>query len=652
MGPTRWRMGIRPQLTIIVLMAAVLSTVATLFVTESAVKSYVETQARDQEAQHMRIAKLVLSTNFGENISISSDKYMVVDSPGASGGFRPSDSTGQYPFGKYKLNGDTDYVDLVQQLVGGMVSIYQCADEAGNAIDPCTRIASTFRVRGAASATNAPRDITNVPLEAQAVQNMRLVSAPVGSDGKARRWTAAPQEWVDTSPVTINGIPYIADYAPILNPQNQLIGVLFIGVPYDAVTSVVANTTIELVIIGTVIMVLGVLLAIFVASAIVGTLQRAARQVSSASERFGAIASQQSSGSTQQVWAINAINQALQSLAETATDISRRTDQLAQMGNQILQRRSEISPTQIDSIVAYITRSVRDISVASRHQSATYERMTGAMQAVMEVAEQVAGDSQQTSDGADRLEQVVQQLRQLVGVSRRGRQPGTTTATSLEFGGAQMAAAAANGQGRTVQAVPPQRGPRSRRLAGARPELARGSLAGVGAGMPSTGQNMRLRRGMQQSGDMGMGGPTPRGPMPAPYPSGPQLRSGGGWGQMPSGPFGGTPSFGEPGANTGWTAPSPNSGPAPWAGRGPNSGPNSGPTMGGPNSGPNFGGPNSGGFPPPAVGAPGGDRRRFGQNSGPNFGTPERMPSLDGAAGANAWGDGNTNSQPWTRNNE
>jgi hypothetical protein len=649
MGPTRWRMGIRPQLTIIVLMAAVLSTVATLFVTESAVKSYVETQARDQEAQHMRIAKLVLSTNFGENISISSDKYMVVDSPGSSGGFRPSDSTGQYPFGKYKLNGDTDYVDLVQQLVGGMVSIYQCADEAGNAIDPCTRIASTFRVRGATSANNAPREV-NVPLETQATQNMRLVSAPVGSDGKARRWTAAPQEWVDTSPVTINGTPYIADYAPILNPQNQLIGVIFIGVPYDAVTSVVANTTIELVIIGTVIMVLGVLLAIFVASAIVGTLQRAARQVSSASERFGAIASQQSSGSTQQVWAINAINQALQSLAETATDISRRTDQLAQMGNQILQRRSEISPTQIDSIVAYITRSVRDISVASRHQSATYERMTGAMQAVMEVAEQVAGDSQQTSDGANRLEQVVQQLRQLVGVNRRGRQPGTTTATSLEYGNAQMAAAAANGQGRTVQAVPPQRGPRSGRLAGARPEPMRGALAGVGAGMPSTGQNMRLRRGMLQPGELGMGAPTPRGPMPAPYPSGPQQRSGG-WGQMPSAPFGGTPSFGEPVPGTGWTVPSPNSGPAPWAGRGPNSGPN----MGGPNSGPNFGGPNSGpnsggGFASPPSAAPGSDRRRFGQNSGPNFGTPEGMPSLDGAAGSNAWGDGNTGSQPWSRN--
>ena len=38
-----------------------------------------------------------------------------------------------------------------------------------------------------------------------------------------------------------------------------------------------------------------------------------------------------------------------------------------------------------------MTRSVRDISVASRQQASQYERMTGAMQAVIEIAEQVAG---------------------------------------------------------------------------------------------------------------------------------------------------------------------------------------------------------------------------------------------------------------------
>jgi hypothetical protein len=175
------------------------------------------------------------------------------------------------------------------------------------------------------------------------------------------------------------------------------------------------NTTVQLAIVGALIMIVGAIFAILLAQAITSTLQNAARQVSGASEKFGSIAAQQSSGSAQQVWAINALSQALRNLSETASDIAKRSEQLAQMGNQVLQRRAEVSPAQVDSILNYVTRSTYDISVASRQQAATVERMNGAMQAVMEVAQQVANDSQQTTEGAERLEQVVRQLQHLLG---------------------------------------------------------------------------------------------------------------------------------------------------------------------------------------------------------------------------------------------
>jgi hypothetical protein len=68
-----------------------------------------------------------------------------------------------------------------------------------------------------------------------------------------------------------------------------------------------------------------------------------------------------------------------------------------------------------------MTRSVRDISQSSRQQSAQYDRMGGAMQAVIEIAEQVAGNSQQTAESAERLELIVRQLQQLVGARRPPR---------------------------------------------------------------------------------------------------------------------------------------------------------------------------------------------------------------------------------------
>ncbi len=483
-GQKRWRPGIRPQLTIIVLLAAVLSTVATLFVTENAVLTYVSQQASQQEIQHMKIATLVLGTDFGENVSIASDGTMVVDSPGASGSLKTDDQNAQFTFGKYKLNGDTDYVDLVQQLVGGMVSVFQCADQNGKPIVPCQRISSTFRANGPASGTSGTGVLTNRAVN-QPVYDLSLTVAE-----NMRMSAPTPQAWVGVD--TVDGTQYFSDYTPLYNPQQQVIGVMFVGVKYNDVTAVVANTTIELVILGTIIMVAGVILALIVASAIVGTLQRSARQVSTASARFGSIAQQQASGSTQQVWAINAINQALQSLAETATDISRRTDQLAQMGNQVLQRRTEISPTQVDSIIAYITRSVRDISVASSQQSATYQRMTGAMQAVMEVAEQVAGDSQQTSENADRLEQVVHQLNQLVGVRGRAMPAANTEAPQTRVSQGNLVRGGAK-RG-TLQAARHNAGDRNGR-GGMSPDLA-------GAGSHSQGFS---RMGARPSSDSSLG---------------------------------------------------------------------------------------------------------------------------------------------------
>ena len=154
-----------------------------------------------------------------------------------------------------------------------------------------------------------------------------------------------------------------------------MIGALSVSVPVSAIATLQQRTTIGLVLLGVIIMIAGVILALLFASAIVSTLQRAAQQVSDSSERINGIAAQQAGGAAQQVWAVNAINKALQNFTEMARDISLRTDQLALMGNQVIQRRGEIAPAQIDSILAYITRSVRDISVASRQQAVQYERM-------------------------------------------------------------------------------------------------------------------------------------------------------------------------------------------------------------------------------------------------------------------------------------
>src|SRR5690348_3734620 len=507
----RWRrLGIRPQLTLIVVLGTILTTLATLFIADNAINGYVIQQASTQEKQNLKVARQVLENQYGEHISISTSiatstincpfGCMVIDLPGTG---RTAALSSANNFGKFVVNGDTDFVDRVQQLTGGSVSVYQCNDVTGQGghFNSCPRIATTVRPPGATQTGALQRaidggksafDLSTVQA-AQGGSVYQLMNAENHADVR---------EWIGT--VTMDGTQSYVDFAPMFDPQQRFIGVLAVGVPLDTITTLVSRTRLELILIGAVIMIAGVILALFFANTIIGTLQRAARQVSSASERIGNIATQQASGSQQQVWAINAINQALQNFSDTAKDISHRTDQLALMGNQVLQRRAEISPNQIDSILAFITRSVRDISGSTKQQAAQYERMTGAMQAVIEIAEQVAGNSQQSSESAERLELVVRQLQQIVGVrlgQRRGAESafGMESASSLGAGGvmseSQMAGTMRAVRPAAAPAAPPMRGPTT----GAR----RMNLGGAVAG--ATGAN----------GANGMGGMmSPMGQMP------------------------------------------------------------------------------------------------------------------------------------------
>jgi hypothetical protein len=395
MKPTRIRFGIRAQLTFIVLIAALLSTIATLYIANSAIQSYVLDQAKLREAHNLQVAWLVLHTEFGDNVSIDVKGNLVADSPLSGNGAGLTGGSGESQFLPYPLNTDVDYVDEVHHLVGGVVAVYQCSNEQGGvSSNGCARIS-----------TNITKTVNG--------QNQRNLDDPLNQSILQETQKHPTEPLVQTD--TVSGVQYIAAYQAMRSPQGDFIGVLFVGEPLASLQDLIFHTTLQLGIVGGLIMVVGAIFAILLAQAITGTLQSAARQVSAASTKFGSIAAQQASGSAQQVWAINAISQALQNLSETATDVAKRSDQLAQMGMQVLQRRTEISPTQIDSIINYVTRSTHDISVQSRQQASTVDRMNGAMQAVMEVAQQVARDSQQTTEGAERLEQVLLQLQRLVG---------------------------------------------------------------------------------------------------------------------------------------------------------------------------------------------------------------------------------------------
>ena len=423
---SRWfRAGVRTQVIIMMLIGAVLTTGVTLLIADASIQGYGIQQAQAQESRNLNVALLVLHKQFGASVSIDAANNLVLDSPtlDTKNFTDPNNPNG---YGKLELWNSSAYVDSVQALLSNnaptdpntavQISVYQCAT---NQNDPklslgrerCPRISTTLNTPD--SNGNPIRQVdgsivpsaNDVPLRPQVYQLLGLHSTTDGLQASATSKTI--QE-------TLDGIQYLSAYKILNDPEGHLIGVLSVSEPLTTINALINRTTLELIISGVVIMLGGIILALLVASTISGTLQRAATQLGAASSQLTGIADNQAAGSHQQVWAINAINQALQNLQETSNDVSQRTDQLAQIGTQVAMRRAEIAPAQFESIMAYMTRSAGDISVASRHQTTTIERMSSAMEAVVEIADQVSGSSQQTTESAKRLDGVIGELEELV----------------------------------------------------------------------------------------------------------------------------------------------------------------------------------------------------------------------------------------------
>jgi methyl-accepting chemotaxis protein len=156
------------------------------------------------------------------------------------------------------------------------------------------------------------------------------------------------------------------------------------------------------------------LIVVFITSKISATLQGAAHQLHRSSFQLSKIAEQQSSGSEQQVWAINAINKGLNALQDNINSVTYHTDQVASVGNQMLERYQTLTREHYESIARYLIQQMNEMSAMNHHQKTTIESMTSAMQAANEIADQVLRNSKQTTENAHDLDYVVDNLRSLV----------------------------------------------------------------------------------------------------------------------------------------------------------------------------------------------------------------------------------------------
>lgn len=418
----RLRLGIRSQIMVIVVISAVLTTVITLMIADSSIQTYGFNQVNAQQIRNLKVAQLVLATQYGASVSVSADNQLVIDARIPS---RDTLSSGN-SFGKLPLNFNTDYVDQVHALLtNDIISVYQCANQVNDLLMvsgqlQCPQISTTLYAQnkqgnqqqlsikqpdGTVFVTDRNVNTPNNPviLPQSVISQMHIIGSTVGN---------SPNMY--TGNMSIQGTSYVVAYQPLIDPEGHFIGVLAVGEPLTQVTALINDTTLKLLISGILVMIGGIFLAILVASAISNTLHRASEQLNVASSQLSQIAGQQNNGARQQLWAINAINQALNDLKASSNDIWQKTDRLSQVSKQTLTRQHEISPAQFESVMKFMANSTENVNVSSQQQSTTIERMSNAMEAVIEIADQVANSSQETSASTKQLDNVVSVIEELV----------------------------------------------------------------------------------------------------------------------------------------------------------------------------------------------------------------------------------------------
>ncbi len=409
------RFGIRTQIIFVVLLGAIVTTAITLVIADTSIQSYGYSQFLNQESNNLKFVNLTLASRFGSSVSITSNNLLAFDDPVAN-------SYLNQPYGILAANNNPDIVNYIHALLqDNQITIYQCANQNAqliliNGLLQCQVASTTFLANGQPISDSSQSIVNLTVLPQNVVQQMNIpVNAP-------NSFNTPPKTYFGS--VAIQNVSYFAAYEPLIDPQHHLVGILSIAVPQTTVTSLINDVSLKLIISGAAVLVAGIILAIWLATAVSNTLKGSSNQIIGSCDQITKNAMQQTSGARQQVWAINAINQAIVDLQNFSNEVTGRTQYLANITGETYNRRGEMSPAQYEAVLAFMSNQSRSINSYAQQQNNTIDRMSKAMQAVIEIADQVVDSSQDTQNNADQLNEVVLQLNQLVkGLNKKTAAP-------------------------------------------------------------------------------------------------------------------------------------------------------------------------------------------------------------------------------------
>ncbi|MBV9710383.1 MAG: hypothetical protein JO011_05615 [Ktedonobacteraceae bacterium] len=189
----------------------------------------------------------------------------------------------------------------------------------------------------------------------------------------------------------------------------------FVLSPVNTVTLVANQQLLVTIIVAAAMSTLVALLGLIVGRNITRPILNSVEHLRSNSRALSSLAARQRDAASEQMWVVDSSQVGLQSVQyyTDATKVAAR--QLTETGMFLLQRWQQTEPGATRKSLEHIITASKYIEDASQHQTASNQKLSTALKVATQVTEQLASGATSATDAATQLEQVVQQLRSVVG---------------------------------------------------------------------------------------------------------------------------------------------------------------------------------------------------------------------------------------------
>lgn len=185
--------------------------------------------------------------------------------------------------------------------------------------------------------------------------------------------------------------------------------------PVNTVTAVANDQVISTGLIAFAASLLVALIGLFVGQGISRPILRSVVYLQENSQALTTLANSQQDAASEQTWVVDSSQVGLQSVQYYTDAIKVASHRLSAIALDLAKYWDQANAQQIRQSVGHIIEASKYIESATDHQSNSNEKLATALKVATQVTEQLAGGATSATDAATQLEQVVKQLRSVVG---------------------------------------------------------------------------------------------------------------------------------------------------------------------------------------------------------------------------------------------